>query len=241
MVSVCMATYNGGKYILDQIESILPQLGERDELIISDDGSTDSTMEIIRAIQDSRIKLFENSGRHGVAGNFENAIRHAAGEIIFLSDQDDVWLPGKIDGMVSFLKENDYDIVTCSCSLTDENLNVTVPDYYAERSPLDKSAFGNFIKDLWLGCCIAFNRRILTELLPFPPKVAAHDLWIVIYGQLRFRCGYYPKVLQLYRRHDNTVSFAGTKSGNSLGYKLSYRAYLATHLIKRLLKFSHHK
>ena len=152
MVSVCMATYNGGKYILDQIESILPQLGERDELIISDDGSTDSTMEIIRAIQDSRIKLFENSGRHGVTGNFENAIRHAAGEIIFLSDQDDVWLPGKIDGMVSFLKENDYDIVTCSCSLTDENLNVTVPDYYAERSPLDKSAFGNIIKDLWLGC-----------------------------------------------------------------------------------------
>ncbi|MDE5790886.1 MAG: glycosyltransferase family 2 protein [Muribaculaceae bacterium] len=241
MVSVCMATFNGEKYILEQIESILPQLGKRDELVISDDGSTDGTLEIIRSLQDSRIKLLHNNERHGVAGNFENAIRHASGEVIFLSDQDDVWLPGKIEGMMAFLKDNDYDIITCSCSFTDAYLNVTTEDYYAEKSPLDKSAFGNFIKDLWLGCCMAFNRRILTELLPFPPKVAAHDLWIALYGQLKFKCGYYPKVLQLYRRHDNTVSYAGEKSANPLRYKLSYRAYLINHLIKRLIKNYHHR
>lgn len=236
-----MATYNGEQYILDQIESILPQLGKRDELIISDDGSTDGTVEIIRSLNDSRIKLFENHDRHGVAGNFENAIRRASGEIIFFSDQDDVWLPGKIAEMTAFLKDNDYDLITCSCSFTDADLNVTTENYYADKSPIDKSAFGNFIKDLWLGCCMAFNRRILSDLLPFPPKIAAHDLWIAIYGQLKFKCGYYPKVLQLYRRHDKTVSFAGEKSGNSLRYKLSYRVYLATHLIKRLIKNSHHR
>lgn len=236
MVSVCMASYNGEKYILDQINSILPQLEDNDELIISDDGSTDRTREIISSINDPRLKFFENTGTHGVANNFQNALLKSSGDIIFFSDQDDVWLPGKIQELKSFLSDNNYDIVTGSCALTDANLNIIEENYYADKSPLDKSAVGNFIKDLWLGCCMAFRRDIFDQILPFPPHVAAHDLWIAIYGQLKLKCGYYPKVLQLYRRHDNTVSNAGTKSQNSLAYKLSYRAYLAKHLMIRLLK-----
>ena len=89
MISVCMATYNGEKYLREQVGSILTQLGENDELVVSDDGSTDSTIDILKSYNDPRIKIFINTGRHGVNSNFENALRHADGDYIFLSDQDD--------------------------------------------------------------------------------------------------------------------------------------------------------
>lgn len=233
MVSVCMATFNGSKYIKEQIESILPQLSPLDELVISDDHSKDSTCDIIRSYKDSRIKLFFNELPKGVTHNFENALLHSKGDVVFLADQDDVWLPYKIKELRYFLIQGDYDVVTGNCALTDSELNVTKAMFYVEQSPLDKSIFGNWVKNLWLGSCMAFKREVLFQMIPFPPKVVAHDLWIALYSQMHFKCGYYPKVLQLYRRHDNTVSFAGSKSTNKLSYKINYRLYLAYWLVMR--------
>ena len=99
MTSVCMATYNGQKYLREQIESILCQLSANDELVISDDHSTDSTVDIIRSYGDSRIKMYANELTKGVTHNFENALNKSKGDIIFLADQDDVWLPNKISKM----------------------------------------------------------------------------------------------------------------------------------------------
>ena len=92
-ISVAMAVYNGSKYIRQQIDSILPQLREGDELIISYDESQDDTLEIIRTYErkDARVKVFTDPGS-GVTDNFNNAISHCTGDYIFLSDQDDVWL-----------------------------------------------------------------------------------------------------------------------------------------------------
>ena len=236
MISVCMATYNGEKYIKEQIDSILPQLGEEDELVISDDGSTDRTVEIIESYKDSRLRLYMNKLDHGVTHNFENALLRSSGNIVFLADQDDVWLPNKIKALSVFLIRNDYDIVTCDCALTDPDLNVFLSSYYANKSPLDKSVWGNFVKNFWLGSCMAFKRSALDAMLPFPKHVAAHDLWIALFGQMHYKCGYYPKVLQYYRRHDSVVSFAGTKSRNKLSYKISYRVYLAYYLVIRSIK-----
>lgn len=235
MISVCMATYNGEKYLKEQLDSILSQLSKNDELVISDDHSTDGTCQIIRSYNDSRIKLILNTLTKGVTHNFENALIHSQGDIIFLADQDDVWLPTKIIELNHFLVQGNYDVVTGNCALTDSKLNVIQPEYYTTQSPLDKSVWGNFVKDLWLGSCMAFKREVLLQTLPFPKKMAAHDLWIALYSQLHFKCGYYPKVLQLYRRHDNTVSFAGSKSTNKLSYKISYRLYLAYWLLIRSL------
>ena len=235
MISVCMATYNGSKFLREQIDCILCQLSADDELVISDDHSTDSTADIINSYSDKRIKFFMNSLAKGVTHNFENALLHSQGDIIFLSDQDDVWLSGKISEMSSFLITNNYDVVTCNCALTDTQLNILQEEYYIKESPIDRSAFGNFIKDLWLGSCMAFKRDVLFATLPFPKKMAAHDLWIALYSQLHFKCVYYPKVLQLYRRHENTVSFAGKKSTNKLSYKVGYRLYLAYHLLRKSL------
>ena len=132
MISVCMATYNGQKYIKEQIDSILCQLGHADELVISDDHSTDLTPDIIKSYDDKRIKFFYNELKKGVTHNFENALLKSKGDILFLADQDDVWLPGKLEKMVDFMQQGGYDVVECNCALVDENLNVTKEKYYCE-------------------------------------------------------------------------------------------------------------
>lgn len=236
MISVCMATYNGQEFLKEQMDSILCQLGKDDELVISDDHSSDHTIDIIQSYSDPRIRLFENELAQGVTHNFENALNHSRGDIIFLADQDDVWYPQKIKEMTIFLQEGNYDLVTCNCALTDANLNVTEPSHYVNESPLDRSVWGNFVVDLWLGCCLAFRKEILEAILPIPSKIATHDLWLALYSQWHFKCGYYPKVLLLYRRHEHTSSFTGQKNTNSLYYKLSYRFFLAYHLLIRSIK-----
>ena len=95
MISVCIATYNGAEYLREQVESILSQLEEEDEIVVSDDSSTDTTIEILQSFGDRRIKIFKNPAK-GFVRNFENALRQAQGDFIFLSDQDDVWLPNKV-------------------------------------------------------------------------------------------------------------------------------------------------
>ena len=96
MISVCMATYNGERYIKEQVSSIMQQLGENDELIVSDDGSSDSTLQVLDSFHDSRIKVFSGP-RTGLTYNFENAIKNANGDYLFLSDQDDVWECNKVE------------------------------------------------------------------------------------------------------------------------------------------------
>lgn len=237
MHSICLATYNGKKYLRPQLDSILAQLGKNDELIISDDGSTDGTIDIIQSYNDPRIKFFHNQ-RHGVANNFENALSHSAGDLIFFADQDDVWLPNKISKMENFLREGDYDMVMCNCSLTDSDLNNTKEKHFDSRWPMKKSIIGNLINNCWLGACTVFTPKVKEAVLPFPRNVVAHDLWVCLFAQINFRCGYLDEVLQLYRRHDGTVSFTGKKSTNPIGFRIKYRLYLIIHLIYRSFIFT---
>ena len=102
-----LATFNGEKYLQQQIESILIQLGDNDELIISDDGSSDQTLNIIESFSDKRIHIFHNKMNHGFIGNFENALRIATGDYIFLSDQDDVWSSDKLRISLQALEKAD--------------------------------------------------------------------------------------------------------------------------------------
>ena len=104
-VSVCMACYNGEKYIEKQIESILPQLNENDELIVVDDHSSDRTAELVKNIRDSRIRYVFNQKNLGVNGSFEKAIGMAKNEYIFMADQDDLWTKGRLDIMLNAMKQ----------------------------------------------------------------------------------------------------------------------------------------
>lgn len=142
MISVCIATYNGGKYIEEQLRSILDQLSADDEVIVSDDNSTDDTVSIIKSLGDSRIKIYAHKPDkcsflidHSTH-NFENALRHSHGDIIFLSDQDDKWTDNKVSTMIEGL--SNYDMVVSDCYVTDVHLNIIEPSYFAKR----KRAYG---------------------------------------------------------------------------------------------------
>lgn len=237
MISVCMATFNGERYLKEQLDSILNQLGEKDELIVSDDGSGDNTQEIVHAYQDKRIRFFHNP-HNGIANNFENALSKAQGKYIFLADQDDVWLPGKLDKMVKFLDKEGLDMAMCNCALVDQELKIMKSPHFNAQWPMKRRLLSNLYKNAWLGCCMAFRSSVLKATMPFPRGLAAHDLWLALYAQWHFRTGYLDEVLVWYRRHDNTVSFTGSVSTNSLSYKLKYRLHLLYHLISRSLKNS---
>ena len=104
-ISVCMATYNGEKYVLPQIRSILEQLDKHSELIIVDDFSKDKTIELIESIEDKRIKIYKNNSNQGHVKTFEIALNKAKGETIFLSDQDDIWPKNRVKDMLCECKE----------------------------------------------------------------------------------------------------------------------------------------
>lgn len=234
MISVCMATYNGAKYIKEQIDSILPQLGENDELVISDDGSKDDTCLIISSYNDNRIRLLFNNGNHGFIGNFENALEHCKGDYIFLSDQDDFWKDNKVTVVMELLKK--YALVIHDAELVDgEGKSIGHTYYYSMHN--GTSFLMNLWKTRWLGCCMAFNREVLDYCLPFPEKIVGHDYWIGMMGMLKFKYLFMPEVLMCYRRHGDNVSPSGEKSPNSLFYKLFVKRWnLIKSILKRLLQ-----
>lgn len=104
-ITVCLASYNGQNFIKEQIESILSQLSAIDELIVSDDISSDSTLDIVNSFKDDRIKILSGIKFASPIRNFENALKYATGDVIFLSDQDDVWLPNKVRVMISYFSK----------------------------------------------------------------------------------------------------------------------------------------
>ena len=233
MISVCMATYNGEEYIKEQIDSILPQLGGYDELIISDDGSTDNTIEIISYYfeEDTRIKLYFNKKRKGIVGNFGNALNFANGDYVFLSDQDDVWLPNKVEVVVNYLQE--YDCVVSDAFLIDANGN-TLCDSFFKKNKSRKGFLQNFFRNRYLGCCLAFNRKILKHALPFPTNIPMHDIWIGLVAEIFGKSFFIDEPLIYYRRHGFNFSMTSEKSKNSLVVKLRYRIVLMANLIRRI-------
>lgn len=231
-VSVCMATYNGEKYIKEQIASILSQLSADDEIIISDDNSTDNTLEIVSSFNDNRIKIFKNNLGKGYSNNFENAISHAIKDVIFLSDQDDIWMADKVKKMMLAL--NDNDLVISNALITDQNLIPTLGSHFNVYGT-KKGFFNNWIKTRYIGACMAFKKEMLDKLLPFPQNknLCAHDYWIANVGEFYFKVEIINEPLIKYRRHGENASTGGHKSQNSLLHKISVRLYTLKELLKR--------
>ncbi|MDQ1095139.1 glycosyltransferase involved in cell wall biosynthesis [Chryseobacterium sp. SORGH_AS909] len=238
MISVCMATYNGEKYIKEQLDSILKQLSQNDEIIISDDGSNDETLSIIDRYNDSRIKVYHHTPKKQkfkfgyVSKNFENALIRAKGDFIFLSDQDDVWLDDKVTRQVGALQH--ADLVLSDCHIVDESLNSIFPSKFKLEN-VNVGFWKNLYKSGYLGCCMAFKRELLEYILPIPDDVP-HDLWIglvVKHKKNKFNLLNSPEIY--YRRHKHNVSATSAllseKEGNlpvnnnTMLFKLSYRWY----------------
>lgn len=235
MISVCLATYNGEKYIKAQIESILCQLTTNDEIIISDDGSTDDTLKVLNDFNDSRIKIYFNQGERGYTRNFENSIKNATGKYIFLSDQDDIWCEGKIDKMIFCLET--HALVTSDAQFVDENLSELDMTFFQFRG--GRSGFlTNLIKSQYLGACLAFRSDILKKLLPFPSnsELCPHDLWISLVAEFYYKVKVINEPLIKYRRHQSNVSTGGLRSTNSIFRKIEFRAYSFFQILLRIRK-----
>ena len=230
MVSVCIATYNGEKYIKDQLLSILCQIDNYDEIIVSDDSSTDETLNIIRSINDNRIRILDNNKYQSPIYNFENAIKHANGDYIFLSDQDDVWLPDRIKLMKTYL--DNYCLVISDCKIVDSLLNVTNESFF-KLCNSGKGFWKNLIKNSYIGCCMAFKKDLLKYVLPFPKNLPMHDIWIGLLAELNGDVLFIDTPLLLYRRHGTNASSSGEESKYSLYYKVEYRLLLLLDILKR--------
>lgn len=239
-VSVCMASYNGEKYIKKQIESIIRQLSSDDEIIISDDGSIDNTIKIIEGFNDSRIKVFNNQSHckdrksllerfRSVTKNFENALKNASGDFIFLSDQDDIWEKDKVEITLKYLRK--CDLVVSDYSLIDDYDNPISGIFYKRKKT--NGFFSNLLATPYFGCSMAFSYKVLTNSLPFPSNLFAHDLWIGFIAQFVGKVEFIDHKLIFHRRHGQNVSYSFEKSKNSLFFKLNYRfVFLITILIR---------
>lgn len=232
MISVCLASYNGIDYIYDQVESIINQLREDDELIISDDGSNDGTVELISSIaeNDHRIILLHGPQK-GLVKNFENALNHATGKFIFLSDQDDIWHPNKVEVFLTNLEKNL--LVVSDCNVVDKEMNV-ISNSFFEFNGLRRNGFSNLIRNSYLGCCMAFQRELLDIALPFPENVPMHDWWLGTCASAKGNVQFLDERLLSYRRHGSNASSTSEKSKYSIFEKLNFRIFIVLNLVKRL-------
>ena len=235
MISVCIATHNGEAYLEQQLASILCQLGEDDEVVISDDGSTDKTLSIIEGFEDARLKVHHfaqpRKTKHVheyVCRNFENALKYAQGDIIFLSDQDDIWLPHKVELCMEALK--DHDLLLHEFSHINSSGIITRERHYN----------GSFRSKNYLlrtgmhyGCAMAFRRCVLDYALPFPRHLLLHDYWLGILAETLGRFVFVDKPLILYRVSGQNTSV--TK--NSLLFKVQYRIRTICCVLFRVLVF----
>lgn len=226
-ISVALAAYNGGEYIAEQLTSILSCLGEGDEVIVSDDCPEGSTMAAVLPFieSDGRVRYFEGPGK-GVIANFESALRRCTGDIIFLSDQDDVWLPGKVERVMREF-ESGAELVLHDASVTDRHLNITERSYFALHGS-NASYIRNIVKNSFVGCCMAFTREVMLESLPFPKGIPMHDWWIALVAiKKRRRVTLINEPLILWRRHSDNVTGGSTTAKQKLLWRLRIIAALA--------------
>lgn len=227
-ISVALAAYKGEQYISEQIDSILSQLGENDELIISDDYPEGKTREIVLGYQseDKRVRYIEGEGR-GVVRNFENALRACTGDIIFLADQDDVWMSNKVELVMNEFSHG-ADLVLHDAYVTDSDLNITEPSYFKIHGS-NASFFGNIARNSFVGCCMAFTKQAMLDSLPFPKALAMHDWWIALVALKKKRnVVLLSKPLIKWRRHSATVTGGKT----SLFQKIKWRVNILLALNK---------
>jgi glycosyltransferase involved in cell wall biosynthesis len=206
MISVCMAVYNGSRFLATQLQSIVVQLEESDEIVIVDDASCDTSVRLIERLAEPRIRLFRNEANVGAIRSFERALAMSRGDdMIFFADQDDLWLPGKVEKMRRAMREADATAVVSDAIVIDEEGHMIKESFFVHR----KSGPGllkNFIKNTYLGCCLAFDARVRDVLLPFPSWIPQHDEWIGTACEIVGQVAFMKTPLVAYRRHSGNAS-----------------------------------
>lgn len=232
ILTVCLATYNGEAFLHEQIDSILLQLEPNDQLIVSDDGSSDGTLSILQSYGD-RLTIISTARIGGVVQNFSRVLAVATGDYIALADQDDVWLPGRIDMIRAALAS--HDLVQLNGEVVDSHLapkNMTVFQSVNVRPGL----LQNFLKNSFVGCNMAFRREVKDFIMPMPKNIPWHDWYIGLAAEAFFEVKRIDTISMLYRRHGDNFSETGGKSRYSTTKKFMMRYYILSAMMKLLFK-----
>ena len=233
-VSVVMAVYNGRKYLIEQLESVLAQLDDSDELVIVDDASKDGSAALIEGLRSPRIRLFSNERNLGIMGTFERGLRLARHDIVFLCDQDDIWLPGKKAAFITaFNSDPRVNVVISDAELIDGSGTLLSSSYMiSRRGGFDGSVLGTLWRNRYLGCAMAVRGSLLRIALPIPRRAPQHDMWLGALGKMSGRVVYLPKPYQRYRRHGGNASPMGSNSWRQMFF---WRWSLLQFLLRRKL------
>jgi len=232
-ISVCMAVFNGEKYLKKQLQSILSQLRAQDEIIIIDDASIDASLAIIDNLQDARIKVIQNFKNQGVIPSFETVLKQTQGDLIFLSDQDDIWLPNKVNKILQVFKDNPHiTLVTSDAQLINEQSDVIGSSFFKLRGQFTAKLLPNLLKNKYHGCTLAFRKELLTKVLPFPEDLPMHDSWIGLINSLYGQTVYLEEPLIQYRIHSHNTG-RGISDQAGLLQMIKWRLVLVKNLLKR--------
>ena len=209
-VDILLATYNGEKYLKEQLDSILSQTYSNFRLLISDDCSTDSTRKILEKYKqkDERIQLFFQDKNIGIIKNFEFLLKKVENKYYMFSDQDDIWKEYKIEKSIKKIEEDDADLVYSDLEVVDEKLNVKYESYWKLKGFYKKIKKYNNFQSLYLnnyitGCTIISKKELINTFIPIPnkSKYVLHDYWISLILSQNGKISYIEEPLIKYRQH----------------------------------------
>lgn len=201
-VSVCMATYNGERYLAEQVASILPQLSLADELVVVDDASRDGTIALLDRLNDPRIKIHRNDRNLGHVQTFSKVLSMAANPVILMADQDDVWLDGRVDAMRKEL--GNVLLVSTNSAFIDGEGRTIAPLHTGLDAGQSHQYTRNIArifsgKAFYDGCAMGLRDELRSLILPIPAYVESHDLWIAMAANIA-RSNRHLAILTLRRR-----------------------------------------
>jgi glycosyltransferase involved in cell wall biosynthesis len=208
-----MASYNGSAYIAEQLSSILAQLGPADELVIVDDASTDGTVDLVRAFGDHRIRLYEAASNQGYVKSFEQAVEASRGARIFLADQDDVWVDGRLTRMLDALEN--YAVLASNFDVLGGGPRPAIPRLRSTDSNRRGANLAGILIGYraYYGCGMAFRREVLDLFIPVPRYLReSHDLWLAICGNVLGSIGHLDESTLLRRIHGENATPSGWRS-----------------------------
>lgn len=212
MIDIVIATYNPSVYLLEQIDSILSQeaINKIARIIIVDDNSVDTTYLKLAIKKDSRIEFYKNeSGVNGAKNNFSYGLSLTSADFVMTCDQDDVWLPNKVGlslDTIMKLDENYPCLVSTDVTVVDRELSVLHNSFLIYKDvklPQDAQPNKILYRNIFPGCSMIFNRKLLNVALPIPDEAIMHDWWLISVASLIGQTSYCLQPTMLYRQHDS--------------------------------------
>ena len=229
-IDILMAVYNGEKYLIEQLDSILNQTYQEFNLIISDDCSTDCSMKILSEYQkkDGRIVIIKQEKNLGYVKNFEFLLTKVTNEFFMLSDQDDVWNSDKVEISLKKIKEEELMLVHTDLEVVDKDLKNINNSMIRLINMHTKATKYNDYRSVFLdncitGCTIIANSEVINKCLPIPEKPMVHDWWVGLIASSIGKIGFIDKPTIKYRQHGNNL--IGINSKKQYKTMKEYREY----------------